>query len=139
MSEGRRRDGLFNESGDLVLNRWVKYLLWIIGMFILLRLGDYAILKARIHADATTHIGSMVWTLAIVPVIYGVYVSLLFAKRRPGVNLPLFLLVFLPCILFNVYVPVSTQMHLMLYPWMTQALSVTGVVAGLTLILSFFG
>jgi len=122
------------------LNKWLKYLLWTVGMFLIMVMGNYYSNAAHRVAAETFKTGPLLWIVTIVPFAFGVYLSLLFVKPPSRVNLPLLVMVFLPSALLSLYVPMAAYAHLRLPLWMAQTYILTfeGIVAGLSFMLAIF-
>jgi hypothetical protein len=138
----------------VVLLYWKQYvlkLLWFVGLLVLVFAALHVEASVKRHVDATFHVTAQFWTTACVPFISGLYFGLLFIRRKPSVNLPLLLCIFLPAFMLSFYPSIvvtiaSMQSHngSLTAPvrlWMMELVSngLVPIVAGATLMVGLFG
>ncbi|KAB2336589.1 hypothetical protein F7731_09490 [Cytobacillus depressus] len=126
-------------------------ILWLLGLIVL---GNVC-LNFRNQVEQTSRetfdMIPFVWVESLIPFIFGLYISLLFVKKWTfNINPSLLWCVSIPCIIFSFGLPLSVSFSVLkVFPeelaisinfWLLNisSLGVLGIVAGLTLILSFF-
>ncbi|MFC5560126.1 hypothetical protein ACFPN4_13720 [Ureibacillus thermophilus] len=125
---------------DKVLSYGWK-IFWIIGLFILTIISFD--LKHQIEEGINYRIEGYLWYIFFMHFIWGIYFSLICIKKwKFQFNFPLFICVFLPCLIFSLIVPVAsiTTHTLPFGQWFLKIYS-SGLVemaAGFTLMISIF-
>ncbi|HWL24308.1 MAG TPA: hypothetical protein VNR38_11270 [Ureibacillus sp.] len=119
-------------------------LAWVVGLFILTIISFDIEDQIDSFSTATFNIMPNIWANFLIPFIWGIYLSLILIKKWAfRINLPLFLCVFLPCMLLSLIFPLSflTSFHFPIgLGWIIKIMSsgLIEIVAGLTLMLSIF-
>jgi len=122
------------------MNKWGRYLLWVVGMFILLDVVgrvENSIQRAEMTGFHVA-VGALVDSMAVFAL--GIYLSVLFLQRATKINLPLFVCVFIPTTVFWVYIPVAMIVGLPV-PFGIQPLmkvQLMPILSALSLMLSIF-
>jgi hypothetical protein len=140
----------------MLSSQWSKYvwkLLWIVGLFAIVIISSQLEQSIKQHVATNYKMLPLFWFYSVVPVVFGVYVALLFVRIRSiKLNFPLILCVTIPCLLGAFYSPViftivqnntstpdSYTMPIPIWMYSTNAIGILSVVAGLTLIVGLFG
>lgn len=121
---------------------------WMIG-FLLLIFGSISVNNyLKELASNTFNPTSYVWATAVISIVIGGYIALLFIKQfKVKLNMGLFIFVTIPCLLLTLYYPIVTIFPSVVdpLPFLMSASfiqftseEIFGVVAGLTLVLSLF-
>lgn len=121
---------------------------WMIG-FLLLIFGSISVNNyLKELASTTFNPTSYVWATAVISIVIGGYIALLFIKQfKVKLNMGLFIFVTIPCLLLTLYYPIVTIFPSVVdpLPFLMSASfiqfsseEIFGVVAGLTLVLSLF-
>ncbi|MFJ7678600.1 hypothetical protein ACIQXQ_11220 [Peribacillus sp. NPDC097198] len=129
---------------------WFTYVvkvLWLAGLFVLLVVSYTLGLTIQKKVEATFIIEPLFWFDSVVPLVFGLYVSLLFVKGWTfKLQMPLFICVTLPCLILSLYVPIVYTFfpNAAYFPdpyWLLtrDSFRIIPVVAGLTLFTSLFG
>lgn len=129
---------------------YVMKLLWGVGLFVLIFSSSTLGLSVQKKAETTFINEPLFWFDSMVPVVFGLYLSLLFVKRwTVKVHKPLFLCVTIPCLILTLYVPSvytfsfspSVEDFLPNPFWLLSkdSFRIIPIVAGLTLLPSLFG
>ena len=128
-------------------------LLWVMGLLALMLIAFQYQQIIKQDFEATYNPLSTFWFHSIVPLLFGLYSSLLFIKNWSfKINIPLFLGVTCPLLILSFYSPVTYTIFLNIAPdpssfsvpipfWMFKinSFEIVPIVAGLTLIVSLFG
>lgn len=122
------------------MNKWVKYLLWIVGLFVFLGVAGRSETAVDHYVNMTFR--SLVGGLIDTGILFflGIYLSILFLHAPRKMNVPLFVCVFLPTTLFWMYIPIDVFIGLGIPVWMMPLLKlqIFPVISGFSLMLSFF-
>ena len=129
---------------------WTSYvwkLLWLAGLFALIISSSNLGLSIQKKVDATFIIEPLFWFDTIAPIVFGIYLSLLFVKGWAfKIHKPLFLCVTIPCLILSLYVPsvytfFPNVENLPDPYWLLSrdGFRIIPIVAGLTLFPSLFG
>jgi uncharacterized membrane protein len=121
------------------MNKWVKYLAWLLGMFILLYIVLHVETAVYKTANETYSMTSEVWIVSLISCIMGVYLSFLFISCKPCFNASLFFCVFIPSLALGFYYPLSFFIPgLHVPPWMPvfDHHGLVHIVSGLSLAMS---
>lgn len=121
---------------------------WMIGFFLLIFISISINNYLKELASTTYKPTPYMWATAVIPIVIGAYIALLFIKQfKLKLNMGLFIFVTIPCLLLTLYYPIITIFPSVVDPLpflMSASLiqftseEIFGVVAGLTLVLSLF-
>lgn len=121
---------------------------WMIGFFLLIFISISINNYLKELASTTYKPTPYMWATAVIPIVIGAYIALLFIKQfKLKLNMGLFIFVTIPCLLLTLYYPIITIFPSVVDPLpflMSASLiqftseEIFGVVAGLTLFLSLF-
>lgn len=136
--------------------KWSKYVwksLWVVGLFILVIFSSQLEQSVKKYVETNFNMSPLFWLYSIVPIVFGVYIALLFVKiRSVKLNPSLIVCVTIPCLFIALYGPIistivqntastpdSYTVAIPLWMYNTNAIGILSVVAGLTLIVGLFG
>ncbi|MGE7602585.1 hypothetical protein ACQKL5_08745 [Peribacillus sp. NPDC097675] len=131
-------------------SHWSSYvwrLLWLAGLFVLINSSFTLGLSIQKKVDESFIIDPLFWFDTLAPLVFGVYLSLLFMKGWTlKIHKPLFLCVTIPCLILSLYVPsvytFSPNIEHLPNPfWLLSrdGFRIIPIVAGLTLFPSLLG
>lgn len=123
------------------MNKWAEYLLWIIGMIILLGIVGHVENAVQRAETATFHVVLGGWIDTVAVFILGIYLSLLFIHVPRKINVPFLVCVFVPTTIFSLYLPVAVAAGMPIPDWTLPFLKLQlfPIFSGLSLMLSIFG
>ncbi len=122
------------------MNKWMKYLLWLIGMFVLFYVAYRIENIVQARASQTFQMAQEVWVVTLLSIIMGAYVSLLLISGRPSLNVPMLVCVFLPSILLGLAFPMAFLFHGLRVPMLLQSdpNGLLHFVSGFSLVMGLF-
>ncbi|MDB5083826.1 MAG: hypothetical protein JWN30_712 [Bacilli bacterium] len=122
------------------MNVWARYLVWLIGLFLLLFAIYHFERIAHLNAAATFRVMPEFWAETLASFVLGVYLSLLFIKGPSRPNVPLLVCVFLPSTILCFIIPITVGTALPIPLWMTtlDAHGFEPVVSGFSLMIALF-
>ncbi len=137
-------------------SNWSKIalkILWVLGLIGCTLISYHFEQTVKQKGEATFDFLPLYWFKSVVPILFGVYISLLFVKwRSMTINTPLLLCVSIPCLIIALYNPViysivanttssSSSFSVPIPFWMIKinSLGIPSIVAGATFFPSFFG
>lgn len=134
-------------------NKWLFHLwkiLWVVGLIILAVVIFNIEHQLQLWANETFNYLLDIWSRPLILILFGLYISLLFIKKwSMKINSSLLWCVAIPCMLLSFAYPVLItssnespgffiDSSFSLWIYIIYHSNVFGIVAGLTLILSFF-
>jgi hypothetical protein len=123
------------------MNKWVKYSLWLFGMFVLLFVVFRVEAVVYQTASETFNVVPEIWIVSFISVVMGAYLSLLFISGKLRVNVPLLVCIFLPSTLLGFYYPaayITTGLHIPLWLPEFDHHGLFHIVSGLSLMMALF-
>ena len=126
-------------------------ILWFIGLIILANINFNIMSQAKEYSNSTFNSLPQLWVNSLIPFIFGLYISLIFVKKwKFNITGSLLWCVSIPSIIISFGSPILVTFSLhailpeklaisILFWFMDMStFDVFGIIAGLTLILSFF-
>ncbi|WP_167578616.1 hypothetical protein [Jeotgalibacillus proteolyticus] len=115
-----------------------------LGLMALAFISYYFEQSIRLRAEETYEAAPLYWFNALLPFVFGLYISFLFVRIKSiSLNVPILLFVTIPCLFLSFYSPVSVS-----YPvswtvpsWLLElnTFGMLSLVGGLSLMVGLFG